>query len=86
MSKGKSIGLLDDVLSRVKDNRGPTWFQRLPTDLQDEVTAIRTQFREGSLTFTAGQLAVAIMEACRARGHEMPKPRQVREWLLEVHR
>ena len=82
MSKAKSVGLLADVLARVKPVRGVAWFDRLPRDLQDEVTAIRSRFCEGSLTFTAGQLAVAIIEACKARGHDMPKPRQVREWLL----
>jgi hypothetical protein len=81
MSKAK--GIIEDVLSRVRPMKfSLSWLDRLPEDIQAEMMELKRRLTDGEIELNPTQLARAITEACSARGHAMPRPRQVREWLV----
>jgi len=82
MAKGKAT-LLDDVLARVKTRRPGfiPWHERLPDDLQAELSAIREQFHSGGIASQKRALATAIAEVVAERGNPRPGEQAVITWL-----
>ena len=81
MAKAKTRSLLDDVLSRAANNRPGfrTWFERLPTDAQAELSAVREAFNPN--THQTRAYALAILEAAKERGWETGGVQAVIAWL-----
>ena len=79
MAKAKS--LLDDVLARASNNRPGfrTWFERLPIDAQEELSAVRESFNPRIHQTRA--FSLAIMEAAQERGWETGGIQAVIAWL-----
>ena len=82
MAKGKAT-LLDDVLARVKTRKPGfiPWHERLPDDLQAELSAIRAQFHSGGIASQKRALATAIAEVVAERGNPRPGEQAVITWL-----
>ena len=82
MAKGKAT-LLDDVLARVKTRKPGfiPWHERLPDDLQAELSAIREQFHSGGIASQKRSLATAIAEVVAERGNPRPGEQAVITWL-----
>jgi hypothetical protein len=82
MAKGKAT-LLDDVLARVKTRKPGfiPWHERLPDDLQAELSAIREQFHSGGIASQKRALATAIAEVVAERGNPRPGEQAVITWL-----
>jgi hypothetical protein len=82
MGKAKAT-LLDDVLARVKTRRPGfiPWHERLPDDLQAELSAIREQFHSGGIASQKRALATAIAEVVAERGNPRPGEQAVITWL-----
>lgn len=80
MPKAKT-SLLSDVLSRAANTRPgfPTWFERLPADVQAELEAVRDSFDHKKHQKRA--YARAVIEAGRERGWEIGGPQAVIAWL-----
>jgi|DEB19_MinimDraft_3_1074340.scaffolds.fasta_scaffold42210_2 hypothetical protein len=79
----KRLSLREEVLSKAtRIKRTPSWCDRLPDDLRQELLAIRDEFQAGQMGDMAmGELARGIIASMQDRGHSMPKPRQVVLWL-----
>lgn len=79
--KDAAGGLLDDVLSRVKDSKPgfKSWFERLPHEAQQELNAVRAEFNPAVHQKKA--FASAIIDAATARGWETGGPQAVIAWL-----
>lgn len=71
------------VLERVRGSRtGPaSWFEKLPTDVQAELVAVREQFRAGTVKATKNSLGRVIHDTLIERGLPCCKPQQVVKWL-----
>jgi hypothetical protein len=82
MAKAKAT-LLDDVLARVKTRKPGfiPWHERLPDDLQAELSAIREQFHSGGIASQKRALATAIAEVVAERGNPRPGEQAVITWL-----
>jgi hypothetical protein len=82
MGKAKPT-LLDDVLARVKTRKPGfiPWHERLPDDLQAELSAIREQFHSGGIASQKRALATAIAEVVAERGNPRPGEQAVITWL-----
>jgi hypothetical protein len=82
MGKAKAT-LLDDVLARVKTRKPGfiPWHERLPDDLQAELSAIREQFHSGGIASQKRALATAIAEVVAERGNPRPGEQAVITWL-----
>lgn len=81
MAKAKAPSLLDDVLARTA-NRRPgfkTWFDRLPTEAQAELDAVRQAFDPNLHQKRA--YCEAIMAAAQTRGWETAGINAVIAWL-----
>lgn len=75
--------LVADVLARVRprENRAG-WWKKLPSEMLAELESLRTRLQAGELGgMTKTALARAIVEAATDRGIEMPRCRQVIQWL-----
>ena len=83
MAKAKAPSLLDDVLARVKTRKPGfiPWHERLPDDLQAELSAIREQFHSGGIASQKRALATAIAEVVAERGNPRPGEQAVITWL-----
>lgn len=81
MAKAKPTNLLNDVLSRAANRRPgfPTWFERLPADVQTELEAVRQSFDHAKHQKRA--YAKAVIEAGRERGWEIGGTQAVIAWL-----
>ena len=61
--------------------RMPTWLDRVPDDVREELLDIRREWRDGKLQASGRSLAAAIVENCRERGIPVCTASGVREWL-----
>lgn len=75
--------LVDEVLARARPSKTSiAWHERVPDDVMAELVAIRERYRAGQCgRMDATCLGRAIVESLTTRGIEMPKPRQVQQWL-----
>ena len=79
----KQPSLLEEVLARAKPAKTSlAWHERVPEDVMAELVAIRERYRAGQCgRMDATCLGRAIVESLTKRGIEMPRPRQVQQWL-----
>lgn len=77
----KKATLLDDVLNRVQCSRPgfKSWFDRLPTEAQEELNQVRAQFNPKVHQKRA--FANAVIEAAKERGWETSGIQGVLAWL-----
>ena len=82
MAKGKPT-LLDEIQAAVVITRaGPrTWFEKTPTDVQEELNSVRLAYRTGSLNLRKWELARAIHASLATRGIHSCKPAAIIRWL-----
>ena len=73
--------LLDDVLARAANGKPgfKTWYERLPTDAQVELSAVREAYNPN--THQTRAYALAILEAAKERGWETGGVQAVIAWL-----
>jgi len=74
--------LVTEVLGSVRNGSGrnPSWFDRLPADVQAELKTVREQFDPTVHQKVA--FARAVIAAAQKRGWTVAKERQVMKWLL----
>lgn len=74
---------LRDAITRTasQPKRPPSWLDRLPPDIREELLDIRREWREGTLQASGRGLSASIVENCRERGIPVCTVSGVREWL-----
>lgn len=79
MAKAKS--LVDDVLERVKGSKPgyTSWFDRLPSDAQEQMTQVRQKFDHSVHQKRA--FAKAIIEVAQEHGWPISGIQGVERWL-----
>lgn len=79
--KGAGTGLLDDVLTAVKNQKPgmKTWFDRLPADAQEQLSTVRETFDPTKHQKKA--FANAIIQAATSRGWQTGGVQAVLAWL-----
>lgn len=82
MAKAKK-NLLDDVLAKAAVRRPGfrSWFERLPTDAQAELEAVRQQWLTGQTCLGPKAMAEGIMAAAKDRGWQTSGVQGVIAWL-----
>ncbi len=75
--------LASDIAARIVEKRPgfPTWFERLPSDLQAALAGVRDQWHGGSLRVQQRALALAIAAEVADRGYPEPGVQAVIAWL-----
>lgn len=80
----KPLGTLaSDIAARIVQKRPgfPTWFERLPPDLQAALAEVREQFLAGDISSQQRAFAVAVAAEVADRGHPEPGVQAVLTWL-----
>lgn len=82
--KTQPVSLADEVLSHARAvRRGPvTWFERLPSDVQAELEALKRRLNAGELgDLTKNALAKGLEQSLRSRGLLTVRIQEISRWL-----
>ena len=80
---GVSLMLLDEIAEEVSAwSPRRTWLEKLPETLKKDCLAAKESYRLGEFPAGSRVVAVAIANALRRRGHEVP-PDSIKRWLLK---
>lgn len=80
----KPLGTLaSDIASRIIQKKPgfPTWFDKLPKDLQDALDDVRQRYERGEITSQQKPFALAIAAEVADRGFPEPGTQAVLSWL-----
>lgn len=80
----KPLGTLaSDIAAKIVEKRPgfPTWFDRLPADLQSGLRDVRRRWEAGEIESRKKPLAVAIAAEVAERGFPEPGVQAVLSWL-----
>jgi hypothetical protein len=79
--------LLDELDSIVEAtaqaSRRKTWFDHLPSDAREVLTAARKKFHAGGYEISRHALAKVLIEHAKGRGWRTCDQRRMCEWLLQ---
>jgi hypothetical protein len=80
----KPLGTLaSDIAARIVQKRPgfPTWFEKLPKDLQDALDDVRRRYESGDISSQQRPFALAIAAEVADRGFPEPGLQAVLIWL-----
>lgn len=61
----------------------PNWFDRLPPDVQQEISGLRDRLRRGELDTSARRLGTVISQVLKERGLPSASEGVTRAWLTK---
>ena len=77
----------EDLVEKATDNEDRGWFGRLKPQDKKDLLAIRTKWEAASVRPSSPKMGAAILESLREAGYEdLPRSRQVADWLRRVSR
>lgn len=82
MTKANVLDAIDQaVTAHVSMSQPRTWFERLPTEAQETLTAARDKFLAGGYTVTRTVLARVLISHAEKRGWKLGYLKRLTSWL-----
>jgi len=77
----------EDLVEKATDNEDRGWFGRLKPEDKNDLLVIRDKWEAARVRPSSPKMAAAILESLREAGYEdLPRSRQVADWLRRVSR
>lgn len=84
--KPKSLPLIEQLKERIAARPAPpprNWLTRLPPEVQEQLLAIKAEWRDGKVQSTARALANDIVACCKESGIVTCGHETMRAWLTK---
>lgn len=77
----------EDLVAKATDTEDRGWFGRLKPEDKNDLLVIRDKWESASVRPSSPKMGAAILESLREAGYEdLPRSRQVADWLRRVSR
>lgn len=79
-----TLAAIDAAVAEVVNAQRATWFDRLPDDARETLTAARAKFHAGGYgTLKRNTLSRVLMAHAAERGWKIPMTKGLNEWLAK---